>query len=158
MEEEPRTLIPVPTSLAQIDAEIDRVTSEIVRIQGNQILKPIVEKETEPPNNARMPIFHDLPDIQNIEIPLGYKRAPISVSVDPEKATRLAALETELRQRLDEERGRDVNNIMRKIRSHQAQNPLRVYRPCTTPSKPTLFEDKQLLAYLVPEYSIRHRT
>ena len=151
-EEVPRNCPPVPTSLAQIDAEIERVTNEIVKLQEKELRTVTPTKQTSKFKPPKL-VFHDLPDIQNLEIPEGFKRAPITFNYDPSKAEKLNALETNLRNLLEDERDRDVFELLKKIRAHQAANPFQEQRPSEASTKSIPNEDK-LLAYLVPEYAL----
>lgn len=150
-EEEPRNCPPIPTSLAQIDAEIERVTAEIVKLQEKEMVTQ-TKPPTTPPPPPRKLIFHDLPDIQNIEIPSGYQRAPITVNFDPAKAEKLCQSENRLRNLLEDERDRDVKELVRTIHSHQAANPFVGIKPVKPPRKHPVPNEDKLLAYLLPEY------
>jgi hypothetical protein len=150
--EVPRDCPPVPTSLAHIDAEIERVTGQIVKLQEKElhvVSQPMKKTERENPTL----IFHDLPDIQNIEIPTGFQRAPITFNYDPTKAEKLAQLEDKLKNLLEDERDRDVKDLVKKIRDHQAANPIRgISGGSIAKEQRPLPNEKQLIGYLLPDY------
>ena len=149
----PRDSPPVPTSLAHIDAEIERVTGQIVKLQEKELgtqIAPVKESQ-----KTHTLVFHDLPDIQNIEIPAGFQRAPITFSYDPGKAEKFAQLEKKLKEMLEDQRDRDVQEVVKKIRDHQAANPIRGPPPPNEADKKRMHSipnEKQLVGYLLPNF------
>jgi hypothetical protein len=102
----------VPESLENVDAEIQRITEEISKLQR--------EAETTmspPPKQFKVPQYSNLADLNNFEIPKGFQRAPITCPYDPSRAQRLSDLEQDLSQSLWLQNRQDAMALVHKIRS-----------------------------------------
>ena len=111
------------TSLSEVDAEIKRLTDEIEKLE-KEVQRPV----SPPPRTGVMkqviPHYVDLPDIQNIKIPSGFERAPITCPYDPKKAERLVGLERELRDSLHAINRTESLALVKRILDHQAKNKI----------------------------------
>jgi hypothetical protein len=117
-----RVNMPTVQTLEAIDCEIERLSKKIESIQR----KAENFNTSDKPRNTPLmrPNYSGLPDIQNFEVPKGFERAPATHEVDPEKAGKLENAESELRSALLDLNKQDTLLLLRKIRSHQARNPL----------------------------------
>jgi len=113
----PRSGPPLPTSLDEIDSEIARVTAEIARIHSQADYPMTTESSRR--------IYHSLPDIQNVHIPSGYERAPVTCPYDPSKSKRIDALEMELREILEAKKADDLAVLIQQVHRHQSQFPIK---------------------------------
>ena len=111
-------------TLESVDAEIKRITLEIERLQKE------VERPPSPKGREGMlvPDFGNLPDLNNVPLPKGFQRAPVTCPYDPAKGERLAALEAELREQLLSRNKEDSLALLRRILKHQAVNKIE-YEP-----------------------------
>lgn len=106
-------------SLAEIDEEIRRLTRRIENIQKEG------GKTRSSSKPALRPEYKDLPDLEkDMKVPTAFERAPVTHDVNLEKAARLAKAESELRDSLLQANREDTLALVRKIRKHQARNPL----------------------------------
>jgi hypothetical protein len=141
------------TSLSEVDAEIKRLTDEIEKLEKE------VQRPVSPPPRAGVmkqivPQFVDLPDIQNIKIPTGFERAPITCPYDPSKAERLVVLEEELRESLQAACRTESLTLVKRILDHQAKNKILIdsSRPESAPRRVPARDDvvgKQVLNFLI---------
>lgn len=111
-------------SLAEIDEEIRKLTRRIEAIQKETL--PVAMNEAV---NAKQPPvmkanYSSLPNLQNIDYPKGFERAPITCDIDPGKAERISALEASVRETLVAKNREENLTLLRKIRRHQSHNPL----------------------------------
>jgi hypothetical protein len=102
-----------PESLENVDAEIQRITEEISKLQRE------AETTMSPPptKQFKVPQYSNLADLNNFEIPKGFQRAPVTCPYDPSRAQRLSALEQDLSQSLWLHNRQDVMALVHKIRS-----------------------------------------
>ena len=137
----------VPTSLSEVDEEIRRITSEIERIQKETDRS--VSPERKP---AVVPKFSNLPNFNELNLPKGFERAPVTFPYDPTKAQRLAALEAELRESLITKNRQECMALVNRIHRHQAteDNAGRGRRPRPPPPGPPDLLSGRVLSYLIP--------
>lgn len=139
-----------PESLENVDAEIQRITEEISKLQREAettVLSP------PPTKQFKVPQYSNLADFNNFEIPKGFQRAPITCPYDPSRAQRLSALEQDLSQSLWLHNRQDVMALVHKIRSQPVSECVVVEESFFL--KPA--QDKLLshaLAHLVPSLKI----
>jgi uncharacterized small protein (DUF1192 family) len=142
----------VSTSLAAIDSEIARVTAEIAKIHAQ------AEYQI-PPVSTDSLTYNDLPDIQNIYIPSGYERAPMTFPYNPSKLKKLAEMGNDLKDVLKCKRDEDIAILVRQIHRHQCMNPIRLKGEEVTPSnkfKQTSIrpQSSSILKFLIPQSRI----
>lgn len=105
-------------SLEEVDEEIKRLTEKISILQKEAEIFPMPLSPLSGQEKQIKPLkFTNLPDLNNVEIPKGFERAPITCPFDPEKPKRLAALEQDLSEALWLKNRQDVMALVNKIRS-----------------------------------------
>ncbi len=115
-------------SLAEIDEEIRRLAKRIESIQKDV---PAGRQQTVKEDQVIKPEYKNLPDLQNVEYPKGFERAPPSHETDRGKAERVASLEAAVRESLLQLNRQDTLVLIRKTGRHQFKNPIGTLPPDT---------------------------
>ena len=106
-------------TLSEIDEEIKRISKHIESIQIEEArLHRDDEKDT-----VIRPKYANLTDLKNFQIPRGFERALPSHEVDPDKAAKLASLESGLRDTLNSINKEESMSLVRRIHLHQTRKP-----------------------------------